>query len=217
MKTHPDFLDHVSASISTMEDLKTISAVNAEKKELQKVIEAATAALQLAQKTAAKREVRQANLVAPVDQDPYRKLDCTICGKDVVITGYVAHLRDCINRNEEFSHSSADPNPSLCNEFSKRSERYCSMAKGSCPFHKKKAQLDGQYLICGFVERPGKVPCTAGAVQCAKHADWREVIVKSAQLRLTSLKGQRAALDSRIGNAKQRIARREMNREEQSK
>jgi hypothetical protein len=60
------------------------------------------------------------------DEDISRRLDCAVCGKDCVVHDYVRHLRECIQRNEEFSHSTVTQNPGLCNVLSRRSNRYCS-------------------------------------------------------------------------------------------
>ena len=210
-EAHPNFLSECTDSIATAQDLQVILAAMEEVKRVKERLPLAEAIV--AEQTAAAKsaEVRRPGSIAAAapggggtSGEAEHRLDCAVCGKDVPTTSYVGHLRECMHRNDEFAHSTVSQNPSLCNMLSRRTNRYCSMPKGQCTFHTPGSQIDYQFLVCGYND------CQTPALQCLKHADWREASVKVARLSLKALQDKLAALEERVALAKQRIASREM-------
>ncbi len=218
MESHPNYLLECSPSEATTKDLEVILAAMAETEQLKEQMQVAENEVAEQAARAKAQELRKAASIGGVGAPPggtgagaaggaaeaEHRLDCSVCGKDVPTTSYVGHLRECMHRNDEFAHSTVTQNPSLCNVLSRRTNRYCSMPKGQCSFHTPGSQIDHQFLVCGFDG------CQTPALQCLKHADWRESRVKVARLAVKALQERQAALEERVALAKQRIASREM-------
>jgi hypothetical protein len=229
IEAHPNYLLECSPSVATTTDLEVILAAMAEVERVKEQLQVAESEVEEATVRAKVQEMRKASsLVAGGLQaaatagasgsvavlgataattttgEAEHRLDCAVCGKDVPTTSYVGHLRECMHRNDEFAHSTVTQNPSLCNLLSRRTNRYCSMPKGQCSFHLPGSQIDYQLLLCGFND------CATPALQCLKHADWRESKVKVARLAVKAMQERLAALEERVALAKQRIASREM-------
>ncbi len=79
-------------------------------------------------------ELRRPSAPLPTDTDQSLRLDCIVCGKEVLPTSYVGHLRECMQRNDEFAFSTVTQNPGMCNVLSRKTNRYCSMKKASPSF-----------------------------------------------------------------------------------
>ncbi len=206
METHPNFLSECSPSECTTRDLEVILSAMSELDVVKDRLVLAEAIVAEQVATAKATEMRKlgSTPASAASGESEHRLDCAVCGKDVPTTGYVGHLRECMHRNDEFAHSTVTQNPSLCNVLSRRTNRYCSMPKGQCSFHSPGSQIDYQFLVCGFND------CQVPALQCLKHADWREVTVKTAKLSLASLQDKLAKLEESVALAKQRIATRGM-------
>jgi hypothetical protein len=225
MESHPNYLLECSPSVATTKDLEVILATMSELDEVKEQLALAEGDVDDQTARAKVQEMRKAASVvtgvsgiaqvavtascSPVVSqaaatEAEHRLDCAVCGKDVPTTSYVGHLRECMHRNDEFAHSTVTQNPSLCNLLSRRTNRYCSMPKGQCSFHSPGSQIDYQLLLCGFND------CATPALQCLKHADWRESKVKVARLAVRAMQERLAALEERVALAKQRIASREM-------
>lgn len=126
-------------------------------------------------------------------------------------------MRDCVQRNEEYSHSTVTQNPGLCNVLSRRTNRYCSQPKASCAFHSAGALVDYQFVQCGYIasgvdanSANSANVCRVPALQCFAHADWRDVQLKGARLRVANAKSALAAARDELAAAQQRVAYRAM-------
>jgi hypothetical protein len=214
MQEHPNYLTECTHSVSTKKDLDAIEDGEKQLKGLRAALVKTEKDFEDARLKVKTAEV-QRTLVAPGLLDEVlatNRLDCSVCGKDVATSSYVSHLRECMQRNEEFSHSTVTQNPGLCNFLSRRTNRYCSLPKQSCVFHAPGHQLDYQFLLCGYHVAGGDL-CRTPALQCLVHADWRDVLLKGVTQRKQNLEERILATESAVANAKRRIAYREILRE----
>lgn len=210
---NPRFLETAAPSISRDEDLALIAQLEREANELSSSLAAAEGTLEALSTRAKVMDMTSTSKAVLSTKEPDdNRLDCVVCGKEVQAAQFVGHLRECVQRNEEFAHSSVTQNPALCNVLSRRTNRYCLMPKASCAFHSA-VSIDYQFVLCGWKDAKG-VPCKQPALQCLAHADWREVEVRAARLRVANLRERKLRVEERIVNAQERVAYRGMIRDE---
>ena len=230
MEVHPDFLSQCSPSAETMKDLEFILAASNEiaklKEQLVQVETSLNEHLSQARVTDARKHYASQQQIAAaaasvggkrLQPPPMRSQlctwDCFVCGKDVLPTSFVGHLRECMQRNDEYAHSTVTQNPGLCNFLSRRTNRYCSLPK-PCRF--SFARLSDWTTRILFVALND---CKVMALHCLKHADWRDVGEKGSRLSLKLLQDKMRENEERIvfGQAAHCNARKWCWKEEKSK
>ena len=210
IEAHSDFLEHAAPSVSTQADLELLEEAQRGCEALERECKDAEMALAEAEMRAAQGETRNP-AGPPSDVEGSARLDCSVCGKDVPAVQFVSHLRECMHRNEEFSHSTVAQNPGFCNHMSRRTDRYCNMPKNGCMFHTPGLGLDYQFLVCGYqTSDQSSPPCPRAALQCLKHNDWRHVSVEFSKNRLANVRQQLVLQQKQANHARIRIASREM-------